>query len=216
MLRLGFRFPAGEPLRLLALGAHADDIELGAGGTILRLLRENTATDVTWVVLSATRERAAEAGHSATAFLAGSRSSRIAIHEFPDGHFPYVGGQIKHVFEALKDVRPHLILTHRREDLHQDHRLVADLTWQTYRDHLILEYEIVKLEGDLGSPNLFVPLDDADCERKVELLEAGFPSQHGRTWFGRDVFRGLLRLRGVESNAPSGFAEGFTCRRVVM
>lgn len=203
------------PLRILAIGAHSDDIELGAGGTILRLLREHPTARVTWVVLSAVEVRRAEAERSAKAFLDTAAAS-VSIHAFRDGHFPFQGSEIKETLEALKPARPDVILTHRREDLHQDHRLVAELTWQTFRDHLVLEYEIVKYEGDLGSPNLFVPLEAADVERKVDLLLSGFPSQHGRSWFGADTFRAILRVRGVESSAPSGFAEAFTCRKLVI
>ena len=200
---------------MLAVGAHSDDIELGAGGTVLRLLRDIPAARITWVVLSATGARRDEADRSARAFL-GTASASVAVHDFRDGHFPYQGSAIKEVFEGLKPARPDLILTHRREDLHQDHRLVAELTWQTFRDHLVLEYEIVKFDGDLGSPNLFVPLEHDDVERKVALLESGFPSQHGRSWFDAEAFRSILRLRGIESNSPSGYAEAFTCRKIVI
>ena len=215
MQSLRLAVEAGAPINVLAIGAHSDDIELGAGGTILRLLRDHPTARITWVVLSAAGLRRAEAESSAAAFL-GPAAASVVIHTFRDGHFPYQGGEIKEAFEALKPVQPDVILTHRLEDLHQDHRLVAELTWQTFRDHLVLEYEIVKFEGDLGSPNLFVPLEREDVERKIELLVSGFPSQHGRSWFDPEAFRSILRLRGIESNAPSGFAEAFTCRKVVI
>lgn len=205
-----------SPLRILAIGAHSDDIELGAGGTVLRLIREWRPVHVDWVVLAARGERAREAHASAASFLAGAGSQSVAVHEFPDGRFPYVGADIKAVFEQLKGAEPDVVLTHRREDVHQDHRLVAELTWQTFRNHLILEYEIVKYEGDLGTPNLFVPLERGDVARKVELLMDVFPSQRDRSWFGEDTFRAILRLRGVESASPTGFAEAFTCRKVVI
>jgi LmbE family N-acetylglucosaminyl deacetylase len=181
------------PLRVLALGAHPDDIEIGCGGTILRLVAEHPGLAVDWVVLSGHGER------------------------FRDGFFPYTGGAVKELFERLKDeVDPDLILTHRLEDRHQDHRLVAELTWNTFRDHLVLEYEIPKYEGDLGHPGLFVPLAPELCERKVELLRKCFPSQSGRAWFSDDTFWALLRLRGVESNAPTRYAEAFQARKLVL
>jgi LmbE family N-acetylglucosaminyl deacetylase len=208
---------AGVPLRLLAIGAHADDIEIGCGGTILRLVAEHPGLAVDWVVLSGLGERAGEAADSAAAFLDGAGETRVRIERFRDGFFPYAGGAVKELFERLKgEVAPDLILTHRLEDRHQDHRLVAELTWNTFRDHLILEYEIPKYEGDLGHPNLFVPLAPALCERKVELLRKSFPSQAGRAWFGDDTFWALLRLRGVESGAPGRYAEAFHARKLVL
>jgi len=205
------------PLRLLVLGAHPDDIEIGCGGTILRLVAEHPGLVVDWVVLSGTGERAAEAADSAAAFLDGAGEARVRIERFRDGFFPYTGGAVKELFERLKgEVAPDLILTHRLEDRHQDHRLVAELTWNTFRDHLVLEYEIPKYEGDLGHPSLFVPLAPEHCERKVELLRKCFPSQAGRAWFSDDTFWSLLRLRGVESNAPTRYAEAFQARKLVL
>jgi LmbE family N-acetylglucosaminyl deacetylase len=214
-LRLG-RDPEA-PLRVLALGAHADDIEIGCGGTVLRLLAEHPNLTVDWVVLSGDGERAAEAAESAAAFLQGAAAARIAVERFRDGFFPYTGAEVKEYFEGLKSrVSPDLVLTHRLDDRHQDHRLVAELTWNTFRDHLILEYEIPKYEGDLGQPNLFVPLERAHCERKVELLLKHFFSQAGRDWFSDQTFWSLLRLRGLESRAPSTFAEAFHARKLVL
>jgi LmbE family N-acetylglucosaminyl deacetylase len=205
------------PLRVLAIGAHADDIEIGCGGTLLRLLAEEPAVEVDWVVLSGIGERAAEAADSAAAFLDGAARSTVTVEGFRDGFFPYLGGAVKELFERLKGtVAPDLILTHRLEDRHQDHRLVAELTWNTFRDHLILEYEIPKYEGDLGHPNLFVPLAPGHCERKVELLRKCFPSQAGRGWFSDDTFWALLRLRGVEAASPTRFAEAFHGRKLVL
>jgi LmbE family N-acetylglucosaminyl deacetylase len=207
----------GTGRHLLALGAHADDIELGCGGTILRLAAEGRLAAVTWVVGSGTDDRAAEARKSAEVFLAGVEQTRIEIAGFRDGFFPWQGDQVKELFERLKrEVAPDLILTHRRADAHQDHRTMAELTWNTWRDHLVLEYEIPKYEGDLGNPNLLVPLDRETAERKVELLLSCFPSQSGRAWFTPDTFWALLRLRGMECNAPSGFAEGFHLRKAVI
>jgi LmbE family N-acetylglucosaminyl deacetylase len=207
----------GTGRHLLALGAHADDIEIGCGGTILRLAAEGRLAAVTWVVGSGTDDRAAEARKSAEVFLAGVEQTRIEIAGFRDGFFPWQGDQVKELFERLKrEVAPDLILTHRRADAHQDHRTMAELTWNTWRDHLVLEYEIPKYEGDLGNPNLLVPLDRETAERKVELLLSCFPSQSGRAWFTADTFWALLRLRGMECNAPSGFAEGFHLRKAVI
>jgi LmbE family N-acetylglucosaminyl deacetylase len=203
--------------RILALGAHADDIEIGCGGTVLRLVERGLVGAATWVVLSATGERAEEAHASGAAFLKGVEKQRIAVHGFRDGFFPYSGGAIKDTFERLKrEVDPDLVFTHRGDDAHQDHRLVAELTWNTFRNHLILEYEIPKYDGDLGRPNLFVPLDEPTYGRKIELLQKLFPSQHSKPWFTEDTFLALMRLRGMESHSPSRFAEGFHCRKLVV
>jgi len=207
----------GSGRHLLAIGAHPDDIEIGAGGTILRLAAEGRLAAVTWVVFSGTEERAAEARASAELFLAGVEQATVEVAGFSDGFFPWSGDQVKTMFERLKgEVRPDLVLTHRRADVHQDHRLLAELTWNTWRDHLVLEYEIPKYEGDLTTPNLYVPLAAEAVERKLELLVSAFPSQKGRSWFTPDTFRSLLRLRGIECNAPSGYAEGFHLRKAVI
>lgn len=208
---------AERPLRrLLALGAHADDIEIGAGGTIARLIASVRRLEVGWVVLSADGARAEEARASVEA-LVGNALRLAVIERFRDGFFPYEGAAIKECFEALKGrFEPDVILTPCREDRHQDHRLVSDLTWNTFRDHLILEYEIPKYDGDLGAPNLYVALTAADCQRKLEHLRRYFPSQRGRHWFDDELFRGLLRLRGMEARAPSGYAEAFYARKLVL
>ena len=217
MLPVSLGLDADAPLRVLAIGAHADDIEIGCGGTILRLVGEHRDLTVDWVVLSGDGDRADEAGDSAAAFLAGAARRQVTVERFRDGFLPYDGGAVKELFERLKSrVDPDLILTHRLEDRHQDHRLVSELTWNTWRDHLILEYEIPKYEGDLGQPNLFVPLAAEVCERKVELLRKGFPSQAGRYWFTDDTFWSLLRLRGLESRSPSRYAEAFTARKLTL
>jgi LmbE family N-acetylglucosaminyl deacetylase len=203
--------------RVLALGAHADDIEIGCGGTILHLVERGLIAAATWVVFSGTGERADEAQASGEAFLEGVQERDVVVHAFRDGFFPYGGGAIKDAFEQLKrEVDPDLVLTHRGDDAHQDHRLVAELTWNTFRNHLILEYEIPKYDGDMGRPNLYVPLDERTYRRKVELLHKQFPSQHGKPWFTEDTFLGLMRLRGMESNSPSRHAEGFHCRKLVL
>ncbi len=215
---IGVALARGDgPLRLLLLGAHADDIEIGCGGTVLDLLRRDRPVAVDWCVLSATPARAAEARASAAAFLAGAAEQRVTVMDFPDGHFPYQGAAVKAWFETLKKrPRPDLILTHRRDDRHQDHREVANLTWNTFRDHLILEYEIPKYEGDLGHPNLFVPLDEALVERKIALLHESFASQRSKPWFDADTFRALARLRGVECASPTRFAEAFHAPKLVL
>jgi LmbE family N-acetylglucosaminyl deacetylase len=206
----------GSVESVLAIGCHADDIEIGCGGTILALLERNPEIDVTWLVLSGGGERADEARASAAAFLGGARREpRIILQSFRDSFFPYVGGDVKEVFERVKpDVTPQLVFTHARTDLHQDHRLVSELTWNTFRNHLILEFEIPKYDADLGSPNVFVPLEEAVVRRKVETLLESFASQRSKHWFTEDVFRGLMRLRGMESNSPTGYAEAFRCRKL--
>ena len=211
------RPPDGAPPRLLAVGAHADDIEIGCGATILRLAAEHPGLSVDWLVLSGHGDRAGEAADSAAAFLAGAGATRVWVEGFRDGFFPYLGGAVKERFEQLKaEAAPDLVLTHRLEDRHQDHRLVAELTWNTFRDHLILEYEIPKYEGDLGRPNLYVPVGQEHGERKVELLRKCFPSQAGRSWWSDDTFWATLRLRGIECNAPGRYAEAFQARKLVL
>jgi LmbE family N-acetylglucosaminyl deacetylase len=176
------------------------------------LTRASPSLDVTWVVLAASGARADEATSSAAAFLAGAGASSVRVHGLRDGFLPYVGGEVKELFEDLKDVRPDVVFTHMRDDLHQDHRLACELTWNTFRDHLILEYEVPKYDGDLGAPNVFVPLDESLVEEKLRLLHDGYPSQHGKHWFDAELFRGLLRGRGMES--ATRYAEAFICRKL--
>ena len=204
----------GAPKRVLALGAHSDDIEIGCGGTILRLVSEYPDLEVLWVVFAATPERAAEARSSACAFLAGVAGSKVIVRDYRDGYLPFSAEPVKAEFEALKaQFSPDLIFTHYRDDRHQDHRLVSDLTWNTWRDHLILEYEIPKYDGDFGSPNCFGALHAATLDRKIALLVEHFPSQATRSWFTADLFRAVARLRGMECAAPASFAEGFYVRK---
>ena len=210
------RIAQAGPLRILAIGAHADDIEIGAGGTILRLADEQRIASITWVVFSGDEIRAAEARTSAGRFLAGCPSTTIVVHDFRDGFMPYDGAAVKERFEELKPVEPDLVLTHRLEDRHQDHRLLADLTWNTFRDHIVLEYEIPKYEGDLGPMNVYADISEAVARRKIDLLIEGFPSQRARTWFHEETFQATLRLRGLEANAGSGYAEAFTVRKLVI
>jgi LmbE family N-acetylglucosaminyl deacetylase len=199
------------------VGAHSDDIEIGCGGTILRLLSEHGDAEVHWVVLGSGGGRNEEAVASAEQFLRGARKRDIIVEHFKDSFFPYVGEEIKGFFEKLK-VRftPDIVFTHYRHDLHQDHRLVSELTWNTYRSQLILEYEILKYDGDLGTPNLFVHLDEATCQKKIKTLMECFKSQRDKDWFTADAFLSLMRIRGVESKAPEKYAEGFYCRKAVL
>jgi LmbE family N-acetylglucosaminyl deacetylase len=213
-LKLG---EASSPYRVLAIGCHADDIEIGCGGTILHLIETLPSVEVWWVVLSARGERAEEVHRSADAFLAGAADRRIFVREFRDGFFPYDGGEIKDFFESLKpQISPDLIFTHNRKDLHQDHRVASELTWNTFRNHLILEYEVPKYDGDFGSPNVFFHLSEAITNRKVENLLAYFSTQRDRRWFTEDLFLSTLRIRGMESNSPTRYAEAFYGRKVVL
>ena len=208
--------PAGTPLRVLCLGAHSDDLEIGCGGTMLWLARRYAPLSVDWVVLSAGDDvRRAEAEAGAAAILAGAGEGRVRIERFRDGFFPFVGAEIKEYFAALaREVTPDLVLTHQRHDLHQDHRLVAELTWQTFRQTLVLEYEIPKWDGDLGTPSVYVALPEDVVEAKLRILAATFASQRTKPWFDAETFRGLLRIRGVEAGTP--YAEAFYGRKLVV
>ena len=217
MLGLSIGRPEVASIRVLAIGAHPDDIEIGCGGTLMRLAQQGAMAEVCWVVLSGERERAAEAQVSAKALLGDFADSQLIVRDFADGFFPYEGREIKRFFEELKaDLSPDLIFTHQRRDLHQDHRLTCELTWNTFRDHLIVEYEVPKYDGDMGQPNLFVPLDGELCRRKIAHVLTHFSSQLPKRWFKEDLFSGLLRLRGMECNSPTSFAEAFYCRKAVL
>jgi LmbE family N-acetylglucosaminyl deacetylase len=217
MRSLELHHDAASPLQILCLGAHSDDIEIGCGGIILRLAQQYPASLFHWVVFSATGVRAVEAQRSAELFAGKSAVRGPLLKTFQDGFMPFVGAEVKAVFEGLKQtVSPDLIFTHNRKDAHQDHRLLAELTWNTFRDHLILEYEIPKYDGDLGQPNIFVPLSADVCEKKVQYIMDTFHSQHSKRWFQPDTFRSLMRLRGMECNAPSGYAEAFYCHKMVL
>jgi LmbE family N-acetylglucosaminyl deacetylase len=205
---------AGSLSRVLAIGAHADDIEIGAGGTVLRLIEEHPGLEFRWVVLTGTSDRMAEARRSAEAFL-GPATGSVELPGFQDGFLPYYGREVKLFFETLKPFAPDLILTHCRSDLHQDHRLACELTWNTFRDHLILEYEIPKYDGDLGTPNFYVPLREEQVRRKIDLLSEHFASQRAKHWYEPETFRGLMRIRGLECHV-TGYAEAFYCRKVVL
>jgi LmbE family N-acetylglucosaminyl deacetylase len=206
-----------RPLRrVLAIGCHADDVEIGCGGTLLALAREHPEVEVTWVVLGAEGNREAEARASAGDFLAGAVGAEVLVHGFRDAFMPFHGEAIKEAFEDLKRIEPDLVLTHTRDDLHQDHRLACELTWNTFRDHLILEYEVPKWDGDLGRPNVYVPLEDDLVARKLDLVLRHFPTQAGKHWYDAETFRGLMRLRGLECASPSRYAEAFYAPKVVL
>jgi len=205
----------GEIGSVLCLGAHADDIEIGCGGAMLRLLPEREGIAARWVVFSAEEKRAREASASARVFLEGAREKEVSILSFPDGRFPDHWNEIKIALHRIAEkASPDLIFAPRLEDRHQDHRLLSELTWTVFRDHLILEYEIPKYEGDLLPPNFYVPVGEKECGKKVRSIVEGFPSQRQKPWFTEETFRSLLRIRGIECNSPSGYAEGFTCRKL--
>jgi len=214
MLESTFGPDGRAPLSILCLGAHCDDIEIGCGGTLLHLqgVRE---VAITWAVFSSDPVRAAEVERSATLFLGAASASRLIVKAHRDGFLPQAWAEVKDEFEQLKrEIDPDLIFTHARDDLHQDHRLICELTWNTFRNHTILEYEIPKYDGDLGRPNLFQPLAREVCDAKVEKLRAAYSSQAGKRWFTDDLFMALLRLRGMECNSASGLAEAFTARKL--
>ncbi|HWZ81705.1 MAG TPA: PIG-L deacetylase family protein [Terriglobales bacterium] len=217
MMKLQFSGEKDRALKILCLGSHSDDIEIGCGGTILRLLEEYPGCTFHWVVFSAIGVRKDEAQRGAESFVGLKRLERLMLMEFRDGFMPFAGSDVKDVFEELKGtVSPDLVLTHRRADAHQDHRLISELTWNTFRDHFILEYEIPKYDGDLGQPNVFVPLESEVCQKKVRHLMDAFKSQTSKRWFDASTFLSLLRLRGMECNAPSGHAEAFYGRKLVL
>ncbi|MGD0436792.1 MAG: PIG-L deacetylase family protein [Bryobacteraceae bacterium] len=204
-------------MKVLCLGSHSDDIEIGCGGTILRLAEQYPDCTFYWVVFSAAGVRAAEARCAALRFTSSAHLAGPVLKTFPDGFLPFAGSEVKAAFEELKkEISPDLIFTHNRKDAHQDHRLVAELTWNTFRNHLILEYEIPKYDGDLGRPSFFVPLQPETYQDKVRFIMDAFPSQHSKHWFQPETFLSLMRLRGMECNSPTGYAEAFYCRKMVL
>ena len=203
----------GAPCILL-LGAHCDDIEIGCGGTVMQLSRRYPKARFVWVTLSSDVQRAAETRAAAARLLENAREHEVRVEEFRGSYFPSCSAELKEYFERLKAIKPDLILTHCRHDLHQDHRITSELTWNTFRDHLILEYEIPKFDGDLGVPNVFFSLTRAELQRKCDILAECFPSQAKRSWFSRETFEAIARLRGIECNAPEGFAEAFFGRKL--
>lgn len=215
MLGFAFKHDRQKKLQVLCLGAHSDDIEIGCGATIFRLLREYPDIEINWVVFGSSDIRTEEAVNSANQLLGDVKDKKIVVKGYRDSFFPYIGSQVKEYFEQIKsEMDPDIIFTHYGRDYHQDHRLISELTWNTFRNHLILEYEIPKYDGDLAAPNFFVHLDEATCQWKAEHLMSHFKSQLGRHWFTKETFLGLLRLRGIEAKSPGGYAEAFHCRKV--
>lgn len=216
MLHLNLRKNADGGLTVLCLGAHCDDIEIGCGGTLLQLKSAFPQLRFHWVVFNASGLRGQEAAKAAELFTAGCQK-QVVLKDFRDGFLPYSGGQVKDYFEQIKgQVHPDLIFTHWHGDAHQDHRLISELSWNTFRNHLILEYEIPKYDGDIGRPGLYVPLERELYERKIRYILDAFQSQHTKHWFQEDTFLSLMRLRGMECNAHSSHAEAFHCRKSVL
>jgi len=209
-------FQADQNLKVLCLGAHPDDIEIGCGGTILRIIEEVPNVNFYWVVFSGYEQRQKEATESAAIFLRNVENKIIITKNFRESYFPFIGSQIKDFFEELKkEIAPDVIFTHYTKDAHQDHRLVSDLTWNTFRNNFILEYEIPKFDGDLGVPNLYVNLNKSDVIKKIENIISVFQTQRSKSWFSEETFRSILKIRGIESNSKEQFAEGFYCRKIV-
>jgi LmbE family N-acetylglucosaminyl deacetylase len=215
MIHLNLDSRKDGAFNVLCLGAHSDDIEIGCGGAILRLAEEYPNCEFHWVVFSAIGTRELEARNAAQMF-AGTHLKGPTLKSFKDGFMPFAGAEVKTVFEELKTISPDLIFTHSRKDAHQDHRLLAELTWNTFRNNLILEYEIPKYDGDMGKPNVFMPITEDICRKKTSYLLEAFASQRNKRWFDERTFQSLMRLRGMECNAPSGYAEAFYCRKLVL
>ena len=216
MLELGFQLPADRAPRFLFIGAHCDDIEIGCGGTVLELMRWYPDAEVHWIVLSAGGTRDQEARKAAGLLLNGAKDPQVVVKDFRGAYFPSEFVGIKDYIETLKTIQPDVVFAHTRDELHQDHRVVGELVWNTFRDHAILEYEIPKYDGGLGSPSVFVPLEADTVQRKVDVLMEVFESQLSRQWFTPETFQALMRLRGIECNAPSGYAEAYYSRKLVL
>jgi LmbE family N-acetylglucosaminyl deacetylase len=215
MLSVNFADRTGG-LKILCLGAHCDDIEIGCGGTIIRLVEEYEIRQLKWIVFTSSEERADEARRSAESFMKECKEKEIIIKKFKDGFLPYEAEKIKNLFEELKAFDPDIIFTHYRNDLHQDHRTICELTWNTFRTHQIFEYEIPKYDGDLSSPNFFVTLNKEVAKSKVDIITKCFQSQAGKQWFDKDTFFAMMRIRGIESASPTKFAEGFYVRKSIL
>jgi LmbE family N-acetylglucosaminyl deacetylase len=216
MIRMNIDGRNGQPLKILCIGCHSDDIEIGCGGTLLRLAEQFEGCEFHWAVFSAPGIRKDEAEHAASLF-AGANLKSMTLKTFRDGFMPFEGALVKDVFEnELKSCNPDIVFTQNRRDAHQDHRLISELTWNTFRDHCIFEYEIPKYDGDLGQPSVFVSLKQDICERKVKYLLESFGSQRSKRWFEESTFMSLMRLRGMECNSDSGYAEAFYSRKIVL
>ena len=217
MIRFELSIPDDRPLEILCLGAHCDDIEIGCGGTLLRILGDRTDVICTWAVFSGDDHRERELRESAASFLKGAGRIQVENFRLRDGYLPYCGGETKDAFEQLKSrVEPDLIFTHFREDAHQDHRLVGELTWNTFRNHMILEYEIPKYDGDLARPHTYFEVSEDLCRRKIEFLMRHYSSQAGKDWFCEETFRAIMRMRGMECRSASGYAEAFFAAKIVV
>jgi LmbE family N-acetylglucosaminyl deacetylase len=211
MLNLKFE----KPSTILCVGAHSDDIEIGCGGTLLTFARKHPDLKIWWVVFSANGDRIREAKSSAIAFLEGAATPKVIVKNFRNGFFPAQFESIKEYFEELKGkLNPDLVFTHYRDDRHQDHRVLSDLAWNTFRDHAIIEYEIPKYDGDLGTPNLYMRLEESLCRRKCEHICKYFQTQGNKHWFSPDTFLALMRLRGIECASATKYAEAFYCRKL--
>jgi LmbE family N-acetylglucosaminyl deacetylase len=210
-------FDLNQKPQILCLGAHPDDIEIGCGSTILRIIKEVPKAEFHWVVFSGNDQRQKEAVESATAFLDDVKEKKIIIKNFRDSYFPFIGDKIKDYFENLKqELNPDAVFTHYRNDAHQDHKLIANLTWNTFRDNLIFEYEIPKFDGDLSSPNTYVQVDESEVTKKIRIITNSFKSQSTKSWFNEETFKSILTIRGVESNSRTKYAEGFYCHKIVI
>lgn len=207
----------GRPGTILFLGAHCDDVEIGCGATVLRLIEAYPDADFQWVIFSSDEKRAAETRRAAGMLMAGATRSNVTIKTFRNSFFPYIGIELKEFFEELKrSINPDVVFTHHRDDRHQDHRTLSDLTWNSFRSHLIVEYEIPKYDGDLGQPNLYVPVTEVMIQRKIETLMACYATQANHQWFTPDTFAGLMRIRGIECDSPTGYAEAFHARKMIV
>jgi LmbE family N-acetylglucosaminyl deacetylase len=210
-------FTLNQQPKILCLGAHPDDIEIGCGATLLRIIDEVPKTELCWVVFSGNERRQKEATESATKFLAKVKTNKIVIKDFRDSYFPFIGEKLKDYFEELaNEFHPDLIFTHYGNDAHQDHRLISNLTWNTFRDNLVLEYELPKYDGDLSTPNVYAHVNNFVAKRKISLIMNGFPSQKEKKWFNAETFLAILTLRGIESNSPTRYAEAFYCRKIII
>ncbi|HKZ65995.1 MAG TPA: PIG-L deacetylase family protein [Chitinophagaceae bacterium] len=202
---------------ILCMGAHCDDIEIGCGGSLLNLLETHPVDFVQWVVFASDEERKQEAITSANAFLKNAKEKEILVFDYRDAFLNYSGMEIKEKFESIKkEIDPDLIFTHYRDDRHQDHKLLSDFTWNTFRQHLILEYEIPKFDGDLGMPNFFVRLNEEQANKKTQIIMDSFKSQAGKHWFDKETFQALMRIRGMESACMTKYAEAFYARKMIL